>query len=456
MNSFDVIIIGGGPSAIITGLTGKKQNPDKSFLMIKEEEKGLVPCGIPYIFHDLGDVAKNMMGPAPFVAAGGEVIVDTVTSVNIAAKTLQTKSGAEFSYDKLVFATGSIPIVPTFIKGYDLEGVEYIKKSYTYIKALKEKTDKAKNIVIIGGGFIGVEVAEQLAKFKDKKVSLIEMQEYCLINAFSPKLTKLTDTAIREQGVNLYTASKVTEIVGKDGTVCSVKLSDGTEIPADLVIQTIGYNPNTTLASEAGLELNSKRAILRDNYMRTAVKDVFAVGDCSQSIGFITGRADNVMLASTATAEARILGYNLFSIGLIRTFSGTLSVFSTSIGGHVYASCGAIEQTAEAAGIEYISGEFEDWDRHPESIADASKLWISLIVSPKTGVIIGGEIHGGISAGEIINIISLAIQKGVTVYELVSYQIGTHPLLTTAPTKYVLIKAAEVAMGKIKLCGNKQ
>ena len=449
MTRYDVIVIGGGPSAIITGLTGKKQNSDKSFLMIKEEEKGLVPCGIPYIFHDLGDVSKNMMGPAPFVAAGGEVLTDTVTAVDFSAKTLQTQSGKEFGYDKLVFATGSVPIVPSFIKGYDLDGVAYIRKSYEYIKALKEKTDKAKNIVIIGGGFIGVEVAEQLAKFADKKVSLIEMQEYCLINAFSPKLTKLSDAIIREQNVNLHTSTKVSEIVGKDGKVCAVKLSDGSEIPADLVIQAIGYVPNTSLAVKAGLEVNSKHAILRDNYMRTPLKDVFAVGDCSASVGFITGRTDNVMLASTATAEARILGYNLFKIGLIRTFSGTLSVFSTEIGGKVFASCGAIEQTAEAAGIDYISGEFEDWDKHPESLAGASKLWISLIVSPKTGVIIGAEVHGGNSAGEIINIISLAIQKGVTVYELVSYQIGTHPLLTTAPTKYVLIKAAEVAISKI-------
>ena len=351
MVSFDVIIIGGGPSAIITGLTGKKQNPDMSFLMIKEEEKGLVPCGIPYIFHDLGDVSKNMMGPAPFVAAGGEVLIDTVTEVSFKAKTLQTKSGLTFAYDKLVFATGSVPIVPTFIKGYDLEGVEYIRKSYEYIKALKQKTDLAKNIVIIGGGFIGVEVAEQLAKFTDKKVSLIEMQEYCLINAFSPRLTKLADTAVREQGVNLYTSAKVTEIIGQAGHVAGVKLADGTEIPAELVIQTIGYTPNTMLAGQSGLEMNSKLAILRDNYMRTAVKDVFAVGDCSESIGFVTGRPDNVMLASTATAEARILGYNLFKIGLIRTFSGTLSVFSSQIGSKVFASFGAIAPTAEAAAL---------------------------------------------------------------------------------------------------------
>jgi NADH oxidase (H2O2-forming) len=114
------------------------------------------------------------------------------------------------------------------------------------------------------------------------------------------------------------------------------------------------------------------------------------------------------------------------------------------------ASAGAIKHAAEAAGINYISAEFEDVDRHPESFEDVSKLWVNLIVSPDTGLIIGGEVCGGKSVGELINVIGLAIQKGVTAYELISYQIGTHPLLTPAPTKYVLIKAAEVAIAKIK------
>jgi len=450
MKNYDVIIIGGGPSAIITGLTGKKQNQGKSFLMIKEEEKGLIPCGIPYVFHDLDDVSKNMMGPAPFVAAGGEVLVDCVIEVKLEEKKLLTQTGAEFGYDKLVLATGSVPIVPKFIKGFDLQGVEYIKKSFNYIKSLKEKTDAAHEIVIIGGGFIGVEVAEQLAKHKDKKIHLIEMRERCLALAFSDKLTDMADNTIRDLGIDLHTSTKVMEITGNEGVANGVLLSNGSTIKADLVIQSIGYIPNTELAKKAGLPLNKNGSIKRDNYMRTQVKDVFAVGDCSEAIGFITGREDNIMLVSTATAEARILGYNLFGINLIRTFSGTLSVFSTEIGGKVFASAGAIQQVAELAGIEYVCGTFEDVDRHPESLPGASKLWICLVVSPGTGLIIGGEVSGGKSAGEIINIISLAIQKGVTVYELISYQIGTHPLLTTAPTKYVLIKAAEAVIAKIK------
>ncbi len=446
MKNYDVIIIGGGPSGIITGVTGKKQNPEKSFLMIKKEEKGLVPCGIPYIFHDLKDVSQNAMGPKPFIDAGGEVLINEVTNININKKTITTQNSEMFQYRTLVIATGSTPSVPTFLKGYDLDGVEYIKKSYDYIDELKKKTDKAKDIVIIGGGFIGVEVAEQLAKFEDKIVSLVEMEKLCLYRAFSQEIAEKANDLIIKTNVKLYTNNKIEEILGENGNVKGVKLVSGKELKADLVISAIGYKPNTELAKKAGLEINSNGAIRCDNYLRTIEKDIFAVGDCSQTIGFVTGRTDSIMLASTATAEARILGYNLFGIKFLRNFVGTLSVFSTEIAGMVFASAGAIEQSAKYENIEYVAGEFTDFDRHPSTMEGAKELMVKLIVSPRTGTIIGGEMYGGKSVGELINVVGLAIQKEVTVYEVLSYQIGTHPLLTTAPTKYVLIKAAEMAL----------
>ena len=449
MKKYDVIIVGGGPSGIITGVTGKKQNPERSFLLIKKEEKGLVPCGIPYVFHDLKDISQNAMGHKPFIDAGGEVLIDTVTEINIAEKIIKTKNGKMFQYGKLVIATGSTVTIPTFIKGYDLEGVEYIKKSYNYIDELKKKTDEAKDIVIIGGGFIGVEVAEQLAKYKDKNVSLMEMEEFCLYQAFSKEVAEKANEIIKNVNVNLYTNNKIDEIIGENGKVKGVRLANGKELKADIVIAAVGYKPNTKLAEKAGLEINSNGAIRCDNYLRTIEKDIFAVGDCSQTIGFVTGRTDNIMLASTATAEARILGYNLFGIKLLRNFVGTLSVFSTEIGGMVFASAGAIEQNAEYSNIEYVVGTFTDFDRHPCTIEGAKQLMVKLIVSPRNGTIIGGEMYGGKSVGELINVVGLAIQKEVTVYELISYQIGTHPLLTTAPTKYVLIKAAEMAIAKL-------
>jgi NADH oxidase (H2O2-forming) len=148
-------VIGAGPSGIVTGVTALKENQGRTILMIREEEKGLVPCGIPYLFHDLDDISRNLMGPAPFVEAGGEVLVDTVTDVDIDAGRLHTASGEEYAWKKLIFATGSVPIVPTFIKGHGLKNVEYIRKSHNDMQILVEKAKSADHIVVVGGGFIG-------------------------------------------------------------------------------------------------------------------------------------------------------------------------------------------------------------------------------------------------------------------------------------------------------------
>ena len=443
MKIFDVIIIGAGPSGIVVGTIAKMQNPEKSILMIKEEEKGLVPCGIPYVFKRLGEVDKNVMGTKPFSDLSGIVIVDPVVDVDLSKKTVTCKSGDSYGYDKLVFATGSIPVIPSFIPGYELEGVEYIRKSYQYIRQLKEKTDRSRDIVIVGGGFIGAEVAEELASYPDKNITIVESQPYCFNKAFSEELSKIATQRLRETRINVLTSTLVKEVTGENGTVKGVTLDNGEHLKADLVIMSIGYKPNTDVALKAGLELNSEGAIIVDNFERTSVKDVCAIGDCSQTKGFITGRTDHIMLASTATAEARVLGYNLFGITIKRCFVGTLGVFSTEINGLSMAAAGVNENNGPEGNIKFISSEFSDFDTHPTGFSNTSPLTIKLYASPSDGSILGGEVWGGKSVGEIINIIGLAIQKRVTVFELVSYQIGTHPLLTSAPTKYVLIKAAE-------------
>jgi NADPH-dependent 2,4-dienoyl-CoA reductase/sulfur reductase-like enzyme len=250
--------------------------------------------------------------------------------------------------------------------------------------------------------------------------------------------------------MHVKTATKVERINGKDGKVSSVLLSTGEEIPCEAVIMAIGYKPNTELAHKAGLELNKMGAIIVDNYERTKVKDVCAVGDCSQTVGFLTGRMDHVMLASTATAEARVLGHNLIGIKIRKNFTGTLAVFSTEINGVSMAAAGLNDTNALEANVQYVSAQFSDFDTHPGGFEDTKPLTVKLYASPCEGSILGGEVWGGKSAGEMINTISMAIQKGVTVYEMVSFQIGSHPLLTAAPTKTILIKAAEGIIEKIK------
>ncbi len=450
MKNYDVVIIGAGPAGIVTGVTVKKYFPEKKVLIITEEEKGLVPCGIPYIFNKLDSVDADSMGPKAFVDLGGDVVIDPVVSISLSKKQLLGKSGDLYGYDKLVFATGSQPVEASFIKGYDLENVFYIKKSYQYISDLYDRLEDKKHIVIVGGGFIGAEVAEQLAARKDTKVTLIESEQQCFSKAFSNKLSKIATDELRKTNVLVHTASLVEEIVGSDGKVQKIKLKGGKEIDADAVILSVGYRPNTSLAVDAGLPLNKMGAIKVDRYDRTSVKDVCAVGDCSQTIGFLTGRSDHIMLASTGAAEARVLGYNLFGIRIKKNFKGTIAVFSTKINGLTMAAAGINENSGTEANVDFMTAEFTDVDRHPATLPDASSLTVRLFFSPCDGAILGAEVWGGPSAAEMINTLSLAIQKYITVYELISYQIGTHPLLTSAPTKPIIIKAAEVALAKMR------
>jgi len=443
MKTYDVIIIGGGPAAIVTGVTVKKFFKDKSVLMIKEEADGLVPCGIPYIFHLLGnDAEKNKMGPKPFIDLGGEVLVDTAVKVDKDKKEVTLKSGVQFVYEKLVFATGSHPTVPDFIPGYELQNVFYIKKSYPYIRELALKMSGFKNIVIVGGGFIGAEVAEQLAA-SDANVTLIESEPLCFSKAFSPELSAIATDALSNTRVNIMTSTLVKEILGENNMVKQVLLADGKEIDADAVIFSIGYTANTQLAKETGLELNRYGDIHVDNYGRSTIRDISACGDCAQAFGFLTGRSNVIKLASTATAEARTLGHNIFGVRIKKCAAGTLGVFSTEINNLAMAAAGANENSAQEAGVSLLSAKFSSPDRHPGSLSDVSSLTVKLYASPVDGSIIGGEAWGGKSVGEIINIISMAIQKSITVFELVSYQVGTHPLLTSSPVNNPIIRAAE-------------
>lgn len=450
MKSYDIIVIGAGPAGIITGLTAKKENPEKSVLMICEEDKGLVPCGIPYIFHSLGSVDKNTMGPKPFIDLGGEVLTDAVTNVDIKSNTIKVESGKSFAYDKLVFATGSRYVTATFIPGYELKNVFYIKKSYSYISNLVEELKDKTNIVIVGGGFIGAEVSEQLAMNKGKKVTLIESEKFCFSKAFSSELSEIATSELKKCGVDIKTSVMVEKVLGENGAVAGVQLKDKSTIEADAVIFAVGYRPNTKLARDAGLSINKVGAIVIDNYGRTSESNIFAVGDCAQTLGYITGRIDNIMLASTATAEARILGYNLFGIKIKNSFTGTIGIFSTKINGYTMAAAGLNEKSAAHANIELISAQFSDFDKHPATLKSTYPITVKLYVSPSDGHILGGEVWGGKTAGEIINLVGFAIQKSITVYELISLQMGSHPLLTSAPTKPTIVRAAEAAIAKIR------
>jgi len=212
----------------------------------------------------------------------------------------------------------------------------------------------------------------------------------------------------------------------------------------------MGYKPNSTLAADSGLTISKAGFICVDEYMRTEDKDVFAVGDCAEKHNFVTRKPCPVMLASTACAEARIAGMNLFGLSAIKTFSGTISIFATAIGSNGFGVAGLTESMALAEGFEIVTGAFEGMDRHPGSLADTHKQYVKLIVGKESGVILGGEVAGGLSTGELTNTIGIIIQNRMTINSLLISQIGSHPLLTASPAGYPLIKAAEAAYANLR------
>jgi NADH oxidase (H2O2-forming) len=173
-----------------------------------------------------------------------------------------------------------------------------------------------------------LEFAEEIAQLPDKQVSIVEMLSCCLAQAFDAELCALGEAELKLLGIQLYTGRKVMQIVG-NGRASGVRLDDNSELPADVVIFSIGARPNVALAKDAGLTIRYSSGIWVDEYLRTTEPDIFVVGDCAEKKDFFTRKVVPVMLASTASAEARIAGANLYSLRMIRDNRGTLATFST-------------------------------------------------------------------------------------------------------------------------------
>lgn len=446
MKKTDLLIIGGSAGGILSANTAKKAYGDIKVTVIRDTEKVMVPCGIPYIFGTLHDTSKNVIPDGAITNNGVELIIDKVLKIDRANKMVITEKDEKIQYKKLIISTGSLPVIPKFIPGYDLENVCPIYKNEDYLKVLLEKANSAENVVIIGGGFIGVEFAEQMKQL-GKNVTLVELADACLWQAFDKEFTNDIEDRLQENGITLKTGSKVKTILGNE-KVEQIELENGEKINAELVILGMGVKPNGELAKDAGIMLNEKGAIIVDQYTRTSDPDIFAVGDCAEKKCFFTGKNVPVLLASTAATEAKIAGSNAFQLRLIRQNKGTISAFSTKIFGKTYAAAGMTERTAKNEGFTYMTGEFSTLDKHPGSLPGAQQVNIKLMFSKCSGVILGAQVSGGDTVGEIINILSLAIQKEITASELNTFQIATHPLISASPVAYPINSASMNAISK--------
>ena len=443
MQHFDVVIVGGGPGGITTALSARNTYPDKSILLIRREERPMIPCGIPYTLHSLESVDENVAPDAPLIQNGIERLVTEV--VEISDSRLVLANGETVAWERLVLATGSTPILPP-IPGVEKEGVFTISKRAEEIERLRAAVEAASSVVVIGGGFIGIEAADELLR-KGRRVTLVEREDDLLPTTMDKEFGEEVRSILSARGARIITGDTVAEITGSAKTT-GVRLAGGASVEADVVIVSVGYRPNLELARKMGLDVHPRFGIKANEFMRTSAPGVFAVGDVAAKHHFLTGDFSPLMLASTAMAQGRLVGTNLYDVKVLKGFGGVLGTFSTKIGDTAFASTGLTEKQAKALGIEYVVGEFETMDKHPGKLPGSHKQKVKLLFSRCNHVLIGAQIRGGVSVGEMINMLALLVQTHTTDMNMNTMQIGTHPLLTASPIVYPVINATVNAILK--------
>ncbi len=448
MKQVDIVVVGGSAAGLPAAITARRHYPEKSILLIRKEKQVLIPCGIPYIFGTVGSPERNLIPDGVFQANNIELLIDAAKELKPKEKKVTLASGETVMYEKLVLATGSQSLVPP-IPGIDKKNVFPIKKDVQYMENLLNAVNGAKDLVILGCGFIGVEFADECKKNRDVNVTVVEMLNQCLQIAFGEEACKCcqeVEDYLAEKGINVITGARLDEVLGDD-KVTGVKLSNGQEIKADLLIVGIGVRPNVDLAEKAGLAVG-KGGIIVDTTMRTSDPNIFACGDCTSKFSFFTGQPSGLRLASIASTEARVAGANLYEIS--RKNPGVVGVFSTALGKLTVAMAGMSAKGAKECGFDVVTGDAEAADRHPGGMPGMSKMWVRLVFNKVNGELVGGCVRGGPSAGELINTVSACIQNRMSATDIATFQIGTHPAVTASPIAYQLVNAAEMALKSMK------
>jgi NADH oxidase (H2O2-forming) len=444
MEQADIVVIGGSAAGLTAAITARRHYPDKAILMVRNEEQVLIPCGIPYIFGTLGSPRKNLIPDTVLKKNDIALLVTRATDIAREERILHTEAG-DIGYERLILATGSRPAMPP-IPGFELEGVFAVVKDVEYLSDLQNWLETARDVVVIGGGFIGIELGDEINKAGGKNVTIVEMLPHCLALAYDEEFCREMEEVLESRGIGIRTAIKV-ERIGGNGRVEEVVLSDGTQIEADTVIVGVGAVADVDLAKEAGLRIGLTGGIRVDRTMKTSDDNIYACGDCAEKISFFGGRPSPLKLASIATLEARIAGANLF--GIRRENVGTVGVWSTAVGDVALATAGLTEAMAKERGYDVMPMTIDGPNRHPGVMPGGADTKVKLVFERNSGLILGGQVMEDTTAGEIINAVSACVQSRMTAEDIAMFQIGTHPALTASPIAYHMVNAAEMAIGEM-------
>jgi len=372
-----------------------------------------------------------------------------VESIDRAAKTVRVRdldTGREYdeSYDALLLAPGATPLRPP-LPGVDSPAVLTLR-NLDDVDRIAARVDAAARVVVVGAGFIGLELAENLVK-RDRKTTVVELQDQVL-PPLDREMTTPIVAALRERGVEVLLGESAAAFEPEGGAV-SVTLQSGRRLPADLVILGVGVRPESRLAADAGLDVGQRGGIRVDEGLRTSDPAIWAVGDAIEVRDAVTGGAVQVPLAGPANRQGRIAADNILR-GADRPparYRGTQGTAIVGVFDRVAACTGAAEKTLRRLGLPYRK-VYVHPAHHAGYYPGAEGMTLKVLFDPATGRILGAQGVGGAGVDKRIDVLAVAIQAGMTVFDLEEMELCYAPQFGSA--KDPVNMAGFVAAGLVR------
>lgn len=450
-----VLIVGGVAGGASAAARLRRLDEKAEIIMFERGEYiSFANCGLPYYIG--GEINKKsaltLQTPQSFnsrfnvdVRVWNEVTAIDAEKKQVTVHNVQTGEDYTESYDELILSPGAAPLVPK-MDGVDDPRVFTLRNIPDTVK-IRDYVEEEfpESAVVVGGGYIGVEMAENLKK-AGLKVTIVELADH-VIAPLDGDMAAEVHRYLRDQGVELMLGKAVQSMEDKDGKL-TLHLSEG-EIETDMVILSVGVRPDTALAQSARLELNPKGAIVVNEHMQTSKEHIYAVGDAIEIVDFVTGKKGYVPLAGPANKQGRIAADNI--CGIKSSYKNTLGSSVLKIFDMTVAMTGVNERTAQAAGLDYDK-VYTYSQSHASYYPGGHGISIKTLYEKGTGKILGAQLVGYDGVDKRCDVIATAIRAGMTAYDLTELELCYAPPFGSAkdPVNFVGYVIENTLTGKVK------
>jgi NADPH-dependent 2,4-dienoyl-CoA reductase/sulfur reductase-like enzyme len=424
-----LLIIGGVAAGMSAAAKARRINPQLEITVYTQEEYiSYAGCGLPYFIGDKISDKKSLIARTIEDFATQNIIVNTRTKVEkirdkskiLILKDLVDNNMYEDYYDKLIIATGARPFIPP-MEGIELEGI-FTLRTINDSLAIKDYLKKRKSgkATIIGGGYIGLEMAENLYD-KGWKVSIIEKAPHIIPN-MDEDMASIVTEYLEDKGIKVYTGITVKGFSG-NGVVNKV-ITDKEDINTDFVLLSIGVIPNSEITKDTDIELGPRNAILVNNKMETNVKDIYAAGDCATTTHLITGEDVYIPLGTTANKQGKTAGENV--AGGESFFKGVLGTGIARVLEMEMSRTGLSENECKRLGIDYVAKQIKSRSA-AHYCPDSGSAYVKLIANKQNNRLIGAQILGYKGAAMRIGMLATAITMKATIEDLIDMDLAYSP-----------------------------